>query len=334
MRFSTTADSYNRAIIAAPTDNFTVVANLRLDGTQLSAAFAWLFGHGTPAATNSWMVGFELDVNRHVIGMLGVSHNVGLLTTGSKKLVQRKWYVCGWSRESTTWRYRLDGVQDTTTGGTSTPGAGSGSSYVNRSATSANAGIAGDVAYIGQWSYVLSDDEHEFLARGGDPRLIPSPDALWSFQGNVPVDMSTNRYVFTTTTGTPFPGEAVSLSHIHYGATEYTPSTSSGDEAATVLVDIQPSSADAYDSTDAAEVYVLITPSGVDGITHFDADTVLVDLTVTYCETYYSIPDPYFMGIDSNKWSAIAYTQWQVSYDNKWDGAVESSITLPDTVCV
>lgn len=319
MRFQTT-DSYSRAVITAPTDNFTVVALVRLHGAQLSAAFSWVLSHGTPAATNSWSVGIEFDASGNAKGMAAVAHNVGLLTTAGGALPKQQWLVLGWQRNATVWQYLRDGVFTSLNAGTGTPGAASGTTYFNRTATSSNAGIAGDIAYIAQWNRVLTPAEHLYLGQYGSPLAIPQSQMIFNLQNNDPVDVGPNAYDIAVSNGNPGPGERFATYFFGVGAATHV-SPPLNDDSATVLVDIQPSSADVADVSDSATVYIDIQVSSTDTAQFVDSVTVPVDLQVESFECHIKW-QPTFFGTFSEKWSADMTPKWAFAGAAKWSATM------------
>lgn len=325
MRFRNN-DSYSRSVITVPTSNFTVVSLVRFSGIQLNAAHGWLLSHGTPASTTSWSVGYEFDADGDVKGLAAVAHNVGLTTTGAGPLPKDAWIVIAWTNNGGTWQYYLEGLLAVANAGTQVPGAASGSTYINRTAISTGAGMAGDVAYIAQWNRVLTPQEHMFLGKYGSPRLIPGAQLIANMQGNDPVDVGPNVYDFAISNGTPSPGEAFRAISFDVGAATVVSTTPVGDniEQATVYLDITVSDTQVFDATDSATVLLDLQPSTTaEEHTTYDSATIYLDLQPLGGECYSRFhfvgegeADPRWEAVGEDcRWSTSDETRWQIDIE-------------------
>jgi hypothetical protein len=149
--------AFSRAVASTVTDNFTIEAWVYLTALNEGAGTSeWIYTCGTPAASNGFGVGFNTSGGSSVF-LLGVAHNIGFTTLGTTEIVLNRWTHCVWRRQATTWRYFLDGTIDPTSGGTISPGAVSGSTFINRTATLLTNGPSGRLAHMAVYETALSD---------------------------------------------------------------------------------------------------------------------------------------------------------------------------------
>jgi hypothetical protein len=235
-----------------------------------------------------------------------------------------------------------DGVKRSTNTPGNTPEATSGKPlYVGRRWDATGIPfINGRLSDIAVWNRALTDDEIVRLYIGDPVADIPGTMAHWPLNDGYGASGGAidKRGKYALTLGATSVAVALDYNQDseprqqNFTAVEVP--LAGNIETATVLVDIQVSAAEAYGSTDLATILVDIQASGPDGVTHFDAATVLVDFTITFCETYYTIPKPYYVGVIDNKWTCTYGTKWIAYADNKWDAEVDSTNIDADTVCV